>query len=365
MPGNIHRISYNTRALLGGKTWDDYEDPHRVLAAILAGLKNAGFRRNEALQFLRDHDGDGVRRLREHYKGKFDNQVNSKWEAVERKDSRHQKDVDSWLKFVNRTFDIPRGGNVFRVAIALAEIARTAGSLTFTASERQIAERAAVGTATARGADTKTVRNALKRLTERGWITSKVSNHSSGTMQYTLQSNNNPITPPEVKGSNGLINRPSDSEFDGDSRNHVETGTIESGRPYVVGKFEPSEALSELFSHAGIGFNSFRVLMVIRIRNGVRMKDIVQLLGMSKQSVSNALSRLSKHRMILRGNAGEWFVADRSVADVVSELGLADRSGYRALAFKHQRESFERYQRYREGLRVSQNVQSDGSFLSL
>jgi len=364
MPGNIHRISYNTRALLGGKTWDDYEDPHRVLAAILAGLKNAGFRRNEALQFLRDHDGDGVRRLREHYKGKFDNQVNSKWEAVERKDSRHQKDVDSWLKFVNRTFDIPRGGNVFRVAIALAEIARTAGSLTFTASERQIAERAAVGTATVRSADTKTVRNALKRLTERGWITSKVSNHSSGTMQYTLQSNNNPITPPEVKGSNGLINRPSDSEFDGDSRNHVETGTIESGRPYVIGKFEPSEALSELFSHAGIGFNSFRVLMVIRIRNGVRMKDIVQLLGMSKQSVSNALSRLSKHRMILRGNAGEWFVADRSVANVVSELGLADRSGYRALAFKHQREGFERYQRYRGELRTAQRLDSESPFSS-
>jgi len=353
MPGNIHRISYNTRALLGGKTWDDYEDPHRVLAAILAGLKNAGFRRNEALQFLRDHDGDGVRRLREHYKGKFDNQVNSKWEAVERKDSRHQKDVDSWLKFVNRTFDIPRGGNVFRVAIALAEIARTAGSLTFTASERQIAERAAVGTATARGADTKTVRNALKRLTERGWITSKVSNHSSGTMQYTLQSNNNPITPPEVKGSNGLINRPSDSEFDGDSRNLVETGTIELSRPYVVGKFDPSEALSELFSHAGLGFNSFRVLTLIRTRNGVRMKDIVQLLGMSKQSVSNALSRLSKHRMILRGSAGEWFDTGRSVIDVVSELGLADRAGYRALGFKHQRESFERYQRYREGLRDS------------
>ena len=93
MPGNIHRISYNTRALLGGKTWDVYEDPHRVLTAILAGLKNAGFRRNDALQFLRDHNGNGVRRLREHYRGKFDNQVNSKWEAVERKDLRHQKDV--------------------------------------------------------------------------------------------------------------------------------------------------------------------------------------------------------------------------------------------------------------------------------
>ena len=52
MPGNIHQISYNTRALLGGETWDDYEDPHRVLTVILAGLKNAGFRRKEALQFF-------------------------------------------------------------------------------------------------------------------------------------------------------------------------------------------------------------------------------------------------------------------------------------------------------------------------
>ena len=364
MPGNIRQISFNTRELLDGETWERYDDAHRVLAAILTGLRNAGFRRNEALIFLRDHEGEGVSRLRRHYKGKFDSQVMSKWAAVERKDSRHQQEVDAWLKFINRVFDIPRGGNAFRVAIALAEIARTAGSLTFTASERQIAERAAVGTATERSADAKTVRKALKRLVERGWITSKVSDHSSGTMQYTLQSNKNPITPPQGKGSNGLTNRPSDSEFDGDSRNLVETGIIESSRPYVMGKFDPSEALSELFSHAGIGFNSFRVLTLIRTRNGVRMKDIVQLLGMSKQSVSNALSRLSKHRMILRGNAGEWFVADRSVADVVSELGLADRAGYRALAFKHQREGFERYQRYRKGLRVSQNVQSDGSFLS-
>ena len=364
MPGNIHRISYNTRALLGGETWDIYEDPHRVLTAILAGLKNAGYRRNEALQFLRDHDGHGVQRLRDHYKGKFDNQVNSKWEAVERKDARHQKDVNSWLKFVNRTFDIPRGGNVFRVAIALAEIARTAGSLTFTASERQIAERAAVGTATARGADTKTVRNALKRLAERGWITSEVSNHSSGTKQYTLQSNNNPITPPKVKRSNGLINRPSDSEFDGDSRNHVETGTFKPVQPYICGKFDPSEALSELFSHAGIGFNSYRVLMLIRTRPGIRMVDIRQSLGMSKQSAADALSRLSSHRMILRSNAGEWFVADRSVTDVVSELGLADRSGYRALAFKHQREGFERYQRYRGELRAAQRLDSEPPFSS-
>ena len=353
MSGNIRQISFNTRELLDGETWERYDDAHRVLAAILTGLRNAGFRRNEALHFLRDHEGEGVRRLREHYKGKFDSQVMSKWAAVERKDSRHQQEVDAWLKFINQVFDIPRGGNVFRVAIALAEVARTAGSLTFTASERQIAERAAVGTATERSADAKTVRRALKRLVERGWITSKVSDHSSGTMQYTLQSNKNPITPPQVKGSNRLANRPSDSEFDGDSRNLVETGTIESSRPYVVGKFDPSEALSELFSHAGIGFNSFRVLTLIRTRNGVRMKDIVQLLGMSKQSVSNALSRLSKHRMILRGTAGEWFDTGRSVTDVVSELGLADRAGYRALGFKHQRESFERYQRYREGLRDS------------
>ena len=106
----------------------------------------------------------------------------------------------------------------------------------------------------------------------------------------------------------------------------METGTNELRRPCVVGKFDPSEALSELFSHAGLGFNSFRVLTSIRTRNGVRMKDIVQLLGMSKLSVSNALSRLSKHRMILRGTTGEWFDTGRSVTDVVSELRLHEKN---------------------------------------
>jgi hypothetical protein len=38
MPGNIHQISYNTRALLRGETWDIYQDPHRVLTAVLAGV---------------------------------------------------------------------------------------------------------------------------------------------------------------------------------------------------------------------------------------------------------------------------------------------------------------------------------------
>jgi len=91
MSGNIRQISFNTRELLNGETWEKYDDAHRVLAAILTGLRNAGFRRNEALHFLRDHEGEGVRRLRRHYKGKFDSQVMSKWAAIERKDSRHQR----------------------------------------------------------------------------------------------------------------------------------------------------------------------------------------------------------------------------------------------------------------------------------
>lgn len=355
-------ISRNTRALLGGENWDKYGEPHQVLTAILMGLRNAGFDRLQAWNHLVEHNGSGASRLREFYKGKFDSKVQSKWHMIERRDATHQQQVVNWLKHVNGTFRIPRGGNTFRVAIALSEIARLAGSLTFTASERQISERAAVGTATVNGADAKTVRRALRRLVEHGWVTSEVSNHSSGTMQYTLVSNNNPITPPEATRSNGLINR--QHNVDRDSRINEETGTINSSYRYLHGVIDPKEALSEAFSHAGLGFNSYRVLTLIRSRPWIHTKDVVRILCMSRQSASDALTRLSRHKLIIRSNAGEWSATNRSIADIVSELSLADRSGYRALAFKHQRENFERYQRYRGQLRAAQRTDSEPPFLS-
>ena len=346
-PPNEDRITRNIRLLLGEQNWDQYEEPYQVLTAILMGLKNAGFERNGALSFLRHHTGSGAERLRQKWKGEFDSRVMSRWAAIERKDSKHQEEVRRWLLHVNMTFNIPRGGPTFRVALALAKVAQEAGSLTFTASVRQLTEVARIGAATKSGASHKTTRRAIQRLVDGGWIRREQSTHPSKISQFSLISVGHvkcPITPGEPDRSNGVISRNDEHKV---SHNSKTQPADTPSKPYIVGSFDLDEALSEVFSPAGLGMNAFRVMTCVRKYTSLTAAQLAEETGMPPSSVHTALTTLGRQQMVVRDETGVWHFVGTPLRRAEEALGLTNRPQLRRDAFTRERRNFERrFSRY-------------------
>lgn len=340
-PPNPNHITHNVRLLLGGQNWDHYEGTYQVLTAILMGLKNAGFGRNPALVYLRNHPGSGAERLKEKWMGGFDSQVMSRWAAIERKDATHQEDVIKWLQHLNMTFNIPRGGPTFRVALALAKVSQTAGTLTFTASVRQLSEIAGVGAATINGASHKTTRRAIRRLLEGGWIRCEQSTHPSKISQFSLILEEHvkcPITPREPVRSNGVVSRNGEQQVSHDSKPKPANTW---SRPYIVGQFDLDEALSEVFSPAGLGMNAFRAMTCVRKHTSLTAAKLAKETGMPPSSVHTALNALCKQQMVVRDETGIWHFVGTPLRLVEEALGLTNRPQLRREAFARERRNFE------------------------
>ena len=341
-PPNANRITYNVRLLLGGQNWDHYEGTYQVLTAVLMGLKNAGFGRNSALIYLRNHTGSGAERLKEKWMGGFDSQVMSRWTAIERKDTKHHEDVNKWLQHLNMTFNIPRGGPTFRVALALAKVSQKAGSLTFTASVRQLSEIAGVGAATINGASHKTTRRAIRRLNDGGWIRCEQSTHPSKISQFSLILERHvkcPITPGEPVRSNGVVSRNGEEHLSHGSK--PKPGNTPS-RLYIVGHFDLDEALSEVFSPAGLGMNAFRAMTCVRKHISLTAAQLAKETGMPLSSVHTALNALCKQKMVVRDETRVWHFVEKPLRVVEEALGLTNRPQLRREAFARERRNFER-----------------------
>ena len=335
--GNPQLISHNTYKLLAGREWERYKTTDHVLMALLMGLRNAHFDAKSAVSLLRGTNRDGAQELVRTYGDDLDDLILSRWDAIEAKDDLLHHQVDSWISYLNTTFNIPRGGPTFRVALALSGVARLAGALTFTASVRQLTEIAGVGAATRSGASHKTTRAAIRRLIRGGWIRSEQSTHRSRTHQYTLVNSRDhkcPITPKEI--SNGVGSRIASPGVSQSSSPYL----AETVPPYIVGRFSTNEALSEVFSPSGLGMNAFRAWICIREYGPMSTAALVAKAGIRRASADRAIGKLLQQDMIYSDPSGLWSYSGVSLESVEQALGLSRRAILRQQAFDRERLNF-------------------------
>lgn len=260
----------------------------------------------------------------------IDDEVRGRWARFAEKDRRHQNDVDVWVNALNHKFNDARGAATFRAALALSSISRKVGSLQFTASNRQIAEAAAIGAATPNGADPKTARRALDRLSAMGWVTISKSGQKSGINKVTLvrpHGNSYPNTGIEI--SNGA-----DTAIANTDPHNI---------PFVCGPLMEEEALSELFSHSGIGFTSYRIFVPLREAGSMSVAELHSVTGIPSRTIRNCLRRMMEADLVYEVSPGVWALTGLTLESSERALNLQNRREHRRVGFERQREGFNRY----------------------
>lgn len=320
-------LSKRVHRLLEGVGWEQYGSRYKAFMALVTGLVAANWTDEQIFRELSNPSKCGAAAiLREKYQGSLLSQIRSKIGIARSKVKKHRSEIDNWLSQVIRVLPRSRSASLARTATALAVIARGSGSRTFSASVRQIAEVAGLGMATHKGADTKTARKALKMLSELGFVSRRIriSDNEFEPKEMTELTLNNIDTlryPTNPSGS------PWNSEVD-------------KCGGYIVGKCSYEEILHPLWEHSGLGFNSFRVWNLLRSRGELTVREIADLLGMSRSQVRNVLSRrLEEYGLAFRADESRWGFIPRNLDDVAESLGVLDRPDLRKRSFEIQRQN--------------------------
>jgi len=325
----LHQLSKRCRRLLEhGEGWERYDSTHKALAALVGGMYRAGWSEQQALEACLDESLAASRRLSAKYRGGLVSQVQSKWRAAVRRHHKHADLCEQWSQELLSGW--PFGGQyraALRVGLALGELAALTGSLSFTASQRSICAAAGVGYASPSGADTKTLRRAVKQLAAWGLIeisydepTSKRSALLDANVRYTLP-------PPD-----GLRERLCELCIPDPSKHPSDASCwIRGVMPAHL------QALHTVFEEAALGMSACRIWHVLIGEGALSPHEIASKLRLSLRCVHNAIGRLSEARLIEQPKAGQpWHALSRSLDDVAEELGVDMREQWRRSAFVQQ-----------------------------
>lgn len=320
-------LTPKVRRLLDGEGVEIYGARHKYFMAVVTGLLAAGWTDEQIFRELSDPSRSRAAEiLRDKYHGSIFSQIRSKIGIAKSRIKEHRKDVNDWFVKFLQVCPRKRSESLVRTAAALAQIAIASGGQTFTASIRQVAEDAGLGTATVRGADTKTARNALRKLCELGFIsrrvrTSEDPNEPKKMTEITLLAfdiPNYPTTP---------------------GRSHWNS-EVDKCSTYIVGNCSYDLILHPLWEHAGLGFAAFRVWNLLRSRGELTVREIAESLGMATSQVRKVLvERLEEHHLAMRDSDGSWRSLDRDLDEVAEELGVLERPDLRNRAFDIQRQN--------------------------
>ena len=325
--GKPHHIGLSRRTLrlLEGRDWERYGSRYKAFMALVVGLVASGWSDDQIIQELSNpRRCKAAEILRDRYQGSPINQIRSKVGIARTEVNKHYADIDSWLtSFLN---DCPRerSASIVRTAVALAVIARDSGNRTFTASVRQIAQVAGLGTATQTGADTKTVRRALKKLCELGFIERQVR---------SSQKKNEPRYMTEIRlKDRGRLEDPTIP------RGITRDSGVGKRSSLFMGKFSYEEILHPLWEHSGLGFAAFRIWTVLRSRGDLTVSEVAEILGMSMSQVRKILTtRLGEYGLAFLIDESRWRFIDEDLDEVAESVGVIDRPNFRRTSFEIQR----------------------------
>ena len=326
----LDSLSQRCQQLVQGNDWGRYDSTYKALSAVLGGLCRAGWTETEALALCLDQSQRVGQRLHDKWHSGVVSQVQSKWRAVERKHRKHDSNIVEWCNVLLTYWPLDgRGGAKLRVALAIADIAHEAGSLTFTASTRQIGEVAGVGYASdfAQCSDTKTVRRALHWLKGAGII--KVEQIVDASDDDRLFNATTEFTLVEPGQLSSVL-----SELLPNHLTKFPSGTI----PWISGADTSQSLLHPVFEHVGLGMTACRIWHLLKVTNRpVKVGELASVLRVSHRAIYSALDKLDESRLVITTGASLWTPLYRDLDDVAEDLGLQRRSENRRRANRQQR----------------------------
>ena len=331
-PEHYSSLSLSCRRLLvEGIGFDRYDSPHQVLATLRGGMHRAGWSEQQANEALLDTTNVASRRLQVTIKdgrlSLFGCKATS-WDAIGHRHAQHEATLTELASILLTSW--PFGGRedgTLRVAMGLVELAKGAGSMTFTASQRRIAEVSGVGTASTLYEPNRiTVKRALQVLKTLGFIASeavaavtRTEELFNANIAYTI------TTPSGLRERLAEVSaqRPTKS-YIGLSVNATLSGPLEAH----------PEPLHVVWEATALGMSACRVYYMLVDAGASAPASIMLTLQLSRRCVTNALAKLSEARLITQPKAlTPWSALSRSLDDVAEGLGVGLRPQMRSQAF--------------------------------
>jgi hypothetical protein len=231
----------------------------------------------------------------------------------------------------------PHGGShggAFRVMLGIGMNAYTAGTESFNASHRRLAEISGVDVASSPSAygGHATCSRSLRMLHDWGVISVTKDEVEVG-MASTR------ITLVHACGSHSRLSPD-------DPSNSYKTRLCL--RPGVSGITELRDWLNPVFEHAGIGVLACRVWHLLRRGAAMSAAEIGQCLRVSRQSAHAQLKKLEYQRMAIQQHSSpRWQSIDRNLNGLAQELGVGDRLENRKAINHRERNNYRRAERAR------------------
>ena len=335
-PEHYSRLSARCRRLLvDGQGFDDYDSTHKVLATLRGGMHRAGWSEQQANEALLDTTNVASRRLQVTIKdgtlSVYGSKSQTSWDAIGQRHSQHEATLAELASILLTSW--PYGGRedaTLRVALGLVEIAKGAGQMTFTASQRQIAEVSGVGTAsTLHEPDRKTVKRALLMLKTWGLIASEAIPASTRKEELF-----DALTAYTITTPSGLRDRLAEERLQTPTK--LVIGQLLSSQPVNLGgclETHP-EPLHVVWEVRALGMSSCRTFYLLIEAGALAPAEIARRLQLSPKCVSNALKRLSEAKLVTQPKRlAPWSVLSRSLDDVADGLGVGLRQQMRSQAF--------------------------------
>ena len=335
-PEHYSRLSARCRRLLvDGQGFDDYDSTHKVLATLRGGMHRAGWSEQQANEALLDTTNVASRRLQVTIKdgtlSVYGSKSQTSWDAIGQRHSQHEATLAELASILLTSW--PYGGRedaTLRVALGLVEIAKGAGQMTFTASQRQIAEVSGVGTAsTLHEPDRKTVKRALLMLKTWGLIASEAIPASTRKEELF-----DALTAYTITTPSGLRDRLAEERLQTPTK--LVIGQLLSSQPVNLGgclETHP-EPLHVVWEVRALGMSSCRTFYLLIEAGALAPAEIARRLQLSPKCVSNALKRLSEAKLVTQPKRlAPWSVLSRSLDDVADGLGVGLRQQMRSTAF--------------------------------
>lgn len=269
------------------------------------------------------------------------------WHRTKSRQANHSASVGQWANALIEGWPLNgHHGTPLRVAIALAAKAEMVGSMTFTASVREIAEIAGVGwvpkaeRSSTSAAGTTTVRIALNELCSLGAIQKHVAFTAAtfetighARVQYTL-------TP--LNELRQLLHLDDNCK----SRTHYflsTAGAFCDRQSNGSTTYTYESLLHVTFEHrraGGLGMNAGRVWHLLQqMTDGLGKSAIGKRLNLSAHTVRTNLELLHTAGLVEDSGDKQWVALSPDLDSIAEKLGIADRQARRAAEHAKQRKA--------------------------
>lgn len=323
-------LSERGRSLfVDGKGWAGYQaegsysGDSKALHACVGAMHQSGWSLDDVLQAFADDANHGARRAKALWGHRAPDELGNVWRRVQRRHDKHGERCDRWV--IGTVLGWPHGGRyggTLRVLLALIELARETGSLSFTADYRRIAEIAGTGWVGNADTDTSTVRRALPWLQGHGYVTTDheptVSRQETG-VRISLASHmlDKLATHAPPKGSSSVCT-------------HLRGCTS-------------STALHPLFEEAALGMNVGRVWFYLATLGEATAKAIADALRLNQYGVRKQLAAMETFDMLDQTPglvAASYAITPGANLDAIAAmLSVLDRPERRRAANRTRREN--------------------------